>query len=316
MDHGVAHLSQKCTAKLTHSLGRSQAPKVSVVVLNWCGEEDTRACLESVLQSEYPALNVVLVDNGSPDGSGERLQCDYPNLDFIQIEENCGYTGGNNRGIQFAIDRGDDYVLVLNNDTEIDRLCIKFLVEAATERDDVGGVTSKILYHHDPARIWYGGGHFSPLHGLGIHWLEGESDVRSGVDVPREVSFMSGCCLLLSCRALREVGGFVDELFAYVEDAELCLRLSRSGYRMLYQPNARVLHHSRPAGEPPTPFQIRQRDRNRRWVMRRYFGPRHLIPFFVRFYASRSLLVVRYLAVGDWGRARAIVQGSFGGIGP
>lgn len=291
-------------------------PRVTVVVLNWCDEDVSRACLESLRRVRYPGLRVLLVDNGSHDGSGERLQTAFPDVDYLQTGSNQGYAGGNNRGIEWALERGADYVLVLNNDTEVDAECVRHLVDAAQAAGPgVAAVVPKILYHDRPDRIWYAGGYFSPVRGLGLHWRENEADTERGNELRAQaVTFMTGCCCLLSAEALRRVGGFEEELFAYVEDAELSLRFTEAGYRMLYAPGARVLHRSPPPGSDPSPFQIRQRDRNRRWVMRRHFPLGRRIPFLVRFYLTRAALLARYLYRGDAPRARALVDGALGSL--
>jgi GT2 family glycosyltransferase len=288
---------------------------VTVVVLNWCRERLTRECLLSLRDTEYEHATILLVDNGSDDVSGERLRSSFPEVSFLQTGSNRGYTGGNNRGIEWALANDSDYVLVLNNDTEVAPGCLTSLVEAAERVGaGVGGVVPKILRHDAPDRIWYAGGEFSPLRGLGLHWREGERDDPDVVEAPRPVTFMTGCCCLLSAKALREVGGFVEELFAYAEDAELSLRFARAGYEMVYEPRARVVHHCGPPGEQPAPFKIRQRDVNRRWVMARYFSVLRRIPFLTRFYATRALLLARFLFTGDLPRARAIISGAFGRV--
>jgi len=287
-------------------------PRVMAVVLNWCNEEVSRACLTSLRVARFPGLEVLLVDNGSPDGSGERLRASFPEVGFLQTGANQGYAGGNNRGLERALAEGAYFVLIRNNDTVVDPDCVRHLVDAARQAGDrVAGVVPKILFHDEPERIWYAGGHFSRLRGLGVHWREGEPD--RGQEEPKDVTFMTGCCCLLSAGALRHVGGFAEGLFAYVEDAELSVRFSKAGYRMVYQPRARVLHHSPPPGSDPLPFQIRQRDRNRRWVMRRHFPLGRRLPFLVCFYATRVALLVRFALRGDGARARAILDGMTGG---
>lgn len=285
---------------------------VTAVVLDWRGEAVTTECLSSLQRSEYPALTVLLVDNGSPDHSSEKLRAAFPDIHLLQTGENLGYAGGNNRGIEWALARGAEYVLIVNNDTVLEPGCVGALVTAAsTGGGRIGGIVPKILYHDQPDRIWYAGGDFSPLRGLGLHRREGERDVPSRDRGPDDVSFMTGCCCLLSAEALRDVGGFDESFFAYVEDAELSLRLEKAGFRMLYEPSARVLHHSPPPGTLPSPFQIRQRDRNRRRLMRRHFGPAGRLPFKLWFLVTRTLLLLRYLSAGDYSRARAIVNGMF-----
>lgn len=285
-------------------------PKIVAVVLNWCGEEMTNHCLHSLLKSDYTKLLILLVDNGSPDGSGERIRRSFPQIEFLQTGQNLGYTGGNNRGIEWALERNADYVLILNNDTVLDPSAITKLAETAENFGrPVDGVAPKILYHDDPERIWYAGGEFSPIKGLGLHWQEGELDEPDEKEATREVTFMTGACCLLSERSLKELKGFDEDFFAYVEDAELSLRMRRAGYKLLYQPAARVLHHCSPPGTQPSAFQIRQRDLNRRRIMRKHTSLSKRLPFLARFYVTRGILLLGYVLTRDWERARAILQG-------
>jgi GT2 family glycosyltransferase len=144
------------------------SPSVVVIVLNWCGEQDTLACIESLEQSTYPAFRILLVDNASPDGSGERLHSRFPKHAYLQTGSNLGYAGGNNRAFDRAIADGADYCVVLNNDTVVDRQCIERLVNTALEHN-AALVAPKILYHDAPDVVWFAGGDFSPKRALGLH---------------------------------------------------------------------------------------------------------------------------------------------------
>lgn len=285
-------------------------PKIIAVVLNWCGEGVTTHCIRSLLSSDYPHLSTLLVDNGSPDGSGERLRSSFPEVEFLQTGQNLGYAGGNNLGIKRGLERNADYILILNNDTVLDPCAVSKLVETTKNPDGpVGGIAPKILYHDDPERIWYAGGEFSPIKGLGLHWRNGELDQPDGAEDTCKITFMTGACCLLSAEALRVLKGFDEDFFAYVEDAELSLRMRQAGYTMHYQPAARVFHHCSLPGTPPSVFQIRQRDINRCRIMKKHASLGQRLPFLARFYVTRSLLLLRYIFTKDWHRARAILQG-------
>ena len=285
-------------------------PAVTAIVLNWCNHDETAHCLRSLLNSEYGNLDVLLVDNGSPDDSFERLKASFPEIEALQTGMNIGYAGGNNRGIERALRGTVDYVLVLNNDTVLNPQAVSKLVNVAErEVGTVGGVVPKILYYDEPNLIWYAGGEFSPIRGLGLHWHEGELDRSDAAETVQEVTFMTGACCLFSAEALRELKGFDEDFFAYLEDAELSLRMTDAGYQMWYQPEARVLHRCPPYGTPPSPFQIRQRDRNRRRIMRKHSSPGKRLLFLARFYVTRAILFGGYTVTGDWERARAILHG-------
>ena len=283
---------------------------VTVIILNWCNEILTTDCIRSVLSSDYDALKVLLVDNGSSDSSPKRLQESFPDIEFLQTGRNLGYAGGNNRGIEQALKSKADYVLILNNDTVLDCRAVSQLVRATEVGDGkIGGVCPKILYHDQPERIWYAGGEFSPIKGLGLHWRDGKLDHPDNVERVREITFMTGACCLLSAEVLIELGGFDEDFFAYVEDADLSLRIKQAGYQLLYQPSARVLHHCPPPGTPPSPFQIVQRDVNRRRIMRKHAFLGQRFAFLARFYVTRVILLLGYVLTRDWQRAQAILQG-------
>lgn len=285
-------------------------PVVTVVVLNWCAEEDTVACLHSLAAADYPALKVVLVDNASSDGSGARLHDAFPHIPFIQMEENAGYTGGNNAGIRWALGDGCDYVMVLNNDTEVAPDMVRQLVLAAESREKVGAVGPKILFAEDPTRIWFGGGDFSRTRAMGFHRLEGATDPDPEGGEVEEVTFLTGCCLLIPAPVAREFGGFEEDFFVYMEDTDLSLRLTTAGYRLLYQPAARMIHKiSMTQGTEPGIFQLFLSVRNRRRLARRRYGPMDRLRFNLFFYPTRLLRIGKYIGRGDRERVKALWRG-------
>ena len=261
---------------------------VTAIVLNWCNEADTAACIESLAASRYDSLTILLVDNGSPDGSGERLHRRFPHLAYLQTGANLGYAAGNNRGLAWALERGAEYILLVNDDTLMDACSVAALVGAA--RDSGAAVVApRIVYFDDPGTIWYGGGDFSRMRALGIHRQENAPDRGPRVRAP--ISFVCGCCFLIRADVARKCGGFDESYFAYIEDVELSVRLANAGHTLLYEPTARVTHRIT-RGAPPTPFQIRQRDRNRRRLVARHYGLIDHIRFAMWFYPTRLVLEV------------------------
>jgi hypothetical protein len=250
----------------------------------------------------------MLVDNGSHDGSGDRLHERFPAVDYLQTGVNLGYAGGNNRGIERALGAGAEYLLILNNDTVVDADCVANLVRAS-ESTGAPVVAPLILYFDEPNRVWYGGGAFSRLRALGKHSLENE--LVDSAQTRSPATFVCGCCFLIRADVVRRVGGFDESFFAYVEDVELSVRLHKAGVAMLYEPSARVLHRVRP-DDVSSPFQIRQRDRNRRRLVRRHYDAFSRLGFALWFYPTRVAHLLRYSAQRDWSRARAIVDGAVG----
>jgi GT2 family glycosyltransferase len=290
---------------------RVTSGRVTAVVLNWCNEHDTKACVDSLAAQDYPALSVLLVDNGSPDGSGPRLHARYPNAGYFQTGQNLGYAGGNNRGMKQALDDGAEFVLVINNDTVLERSCVRELVQAARveAQQGAGAVGAKILRYDAPDRIWFGGGVFDRTRAIGRHLHENEVDANPAERAVTDVSFLTGCCLLIPAATLRTVGYFRDDFFNYTEDVEYGLRIMKSGLRLLYAPAARLRHRVPPVGTLPSPSQIRLRDRNRRRIVSLHHSPWQTALFTFWYYPTRVALMVRYVLQGEWERTKAVWRG-------
>ena len=286
---------------------------VTAIVLNWNGESDTAACLDSLLMQQGVALEVLLVDNDSPDGSGERLRGRYPDIHYLQTGANLGYAGGNNRGIAWAMARGAEWVLVCNNDTVADPQCVRLLMAASQADERIAALAPLIVRFDAPESAWFAGGTLSVARGLGRHDHEGANvaDVERHIGTAewQPCTFLTGCCLLLRVRALEAVGTFREDFFAYVEDVDLSLRLSRAGWILGWVPRARLAHRVPPRDAPPSPTQIALRDRNRRRMVRDRY-PWYLRAVFAAwFWPTRLISLGRYILGRDWPRARAILEG-------
>ena len=290
--------------------------RVTVIVLNWNGERDTTACLESCLRQRGVETDLLLVDNASADGSGERLRDRFPMVEYLQTGANLGYAGGNNCGIGWALGRGAEWVLVVNNDTVLDPDCIRLLLAAAVAEPRLAAVATLIVRHDDTTRIWFAGGRFDRVRAIGAHQgegarIEGMTPMPPDGAVPawEACTFLTGCCLLLRASALRDVGLFRADFFAYGEDLDLSLRLSRSDWEIGWVPSARLAHRVPPPDAEPTPNQIFLRDRNRRRLVRLHYSAPWRLAFALWFGPTRLIHLGRYLLRGDRDRARAIVRG-------
>jgi len=243
-------------------------PRVAVVVLNWNGLVDTLACLESLVRLDYPAYDVVVVDNGSTDGSATAIRERFPEVAVIENGENLGFTGGNNVGLRHALDQGADYALLLNNDTEVAHDFLRVLVDAAEVEPSIGMVGPTIYYHEQPDVIWSAGGT--------IDWRRGETHMV-GLNEPergqfgqspRAVDFITGCALLVKRSALQRAGLLDDRFFAYYEEAEWCVRTRRAGFRILHVPLARMWHKISPSVQADSPLVHYYMTRNRLLFLR------------------------------------------------
>jgi GT2 family glycosyltransferase len=242
-------------------------PQVAVIVLNWNGCEDTLACLASLSLVRYRPLDVIVVDNGSTDDSVEAVEASFPDVTVLETGENLGFAEGNNIGLRYALARGTDYVLLLNNDTEVAPDFISVLVDAveATPRAGVAGPT--IYYIDRPKMIWSAGG--------AIDWRRGGTrmmgldEVDEGqYDTVREVDFVTGCALLARREVLEDVGMLDPRFFMYYEEIEWCVRVARAGYKILHVPRACVWHKISPTRQADSPRIHYYMTRNRLFFLR------------------------------------------------
>ena len=216
------------------------APRVLVVVLDWNGAEDTLACLESLEGLDYPAFDVLVIDNGSRVSVAPEVRRRFPSHRCVELPVNLGYAGGNNVGLRKALADDYAYAWVLNNDTVVDSGALIAAVAAARE-SGAAAVGGKVLDFADPSRLWMTYGAIDYRQSLIRLTGWGERD-RGQYDARRDVEWVPGCALLLSCAALREVGLFDEEFFAYHEDVDWCTRARARGWRVVYEPRSVVRH--------------------------------------------------------------------------
>lgn len=210
---------------------------VSVIVVNWNRKELLRACLCSLERQAGVDFEIVVVDNGSSDGSADMAECEFGAC-VVRNAENRGFCAANNQGI--AIARGA-WVALLNNDAEAEPGWLAALLAAFENRPGVGMAASKILVWEDPRRIDKAGHLIYPdgqNRGRGTGALD-----QGQFDRPEETLWPDGCAAMYRKAMLDEIGGFDEDFFAYGDDAELGLRARIAGWKCLYVPDAVVRHH-------------------------------------------------------------------------
>jgi hypothetical protein len=299
-------------------------PLVVVVVLNWNGRDDTIRCLESVEQPWYPRCIPVVVDNGSTDGSVEALRGRFPGLDVIETGSNLGYAGGNNAGIHWALGRGADYVLLLNNDTIVDPDVLTELTRVAGSDRTIGVVGPKVLCEPD-RHLLDSCGESQSLWFNRRHIATGKPDRDVGRN-PRDVDYVVGCAILVSREFIECVGLLDDVFFAYYDEVDWCFRGRRLGYRVVCAPAAVVYHKGEASsGKGLNPITAYYRTRNWVYFMRKHASAYHwlaFIPVFAAVFLSRlatALVRADHTVVGSLFRAlwwQVSPHSSFGRISP
>jgi GT2 family glycosyltransferase len=210
---------------------------ISIVVVNWNRKELLRACLDSLQRQGEVAFEVIVVDNGSADGSAEMAEAEF-GVRVIRNRENRGFCAANNQGIAGA---QGDFVALINNDAEAAEGWLAALQRACSGAPDIGMAASKVLVWEDPSRIDKAG-HLIFPDGQNRGRGSGAAD-RGQYDREEEVLWPDGCAALYRKAMLDEIGGFDEDFFAYGDDAELGLRARIAGWRCVYTPQAVVRHH-------------------------------------------------------------------------
>lgn len=210
--------------------------KIIVVIVNWERSEDTIQCIQSLISDNIEQTHILIVDNGSRDNSIEQIQTVYPLINILSLPNNLGFAGGYNAGIEYALATDADYILLLNNDTVVEKGSISALLSSTW---DVA--VPKILYHGSKNRIWAAGARlrsFPPaVVMIGFNHLDGID-----YNVPYLLRYATGCALMIRRSVLESVGGFDIAYKNYMEDYDFSYRVYSMGFSMGYVPKARIYH--------------------------------------------------------------------------
>lgn len=283
--------------------------RVVAIVVNWNGGVDTLRCVESLLAQVPPLHAVLVVDHASTDGSRERVQREFPQVELLETGANLGYSGGNNRGARRARELGADAFLVVNNDVTLEPHCVRELACALDADERLAAVGPRVLLRDEPTRIWAAGGL--------LNWRQNLSDLRGFGQLDAEdyrrtlpVDYVPGCAVLVRASALADEELFDDLYFAYTEDVDLGQRLRRAGYKSACIGSVRAWHApSSSTGGGYNPRRKYMMAVNSVHFLRRWGGRREWLRFLVFDVATLPLA----LADG-WcrGQAKAVLAKALG----
>ena len=212
---------------------------VTVIILNWNGKADTLSCLSSLKEQTVP-LDLIVVDNGSDDGSEATIRQAHPDITLLQTGRNLGYTGGNNVGIRHALARGATHIFVVNNDVVFAPQCVAELLADCMAHPNAAAAVPKCLFESEPDTIYFAGGRIL-RRGPAVHVGLGQPDGPE-FDQPGNTDWITGCALFATRQAFERIGPFDDRFFLLFEDVDWSLRAREAGMPLRYVPTARLWH--------------------------------------------------------------------------
>ena len=256
-------------------------PLVNIVILNWNGFEDTSECIGSILNISYDNYNIIVVDNGSDKDESKEISTKFPEVITLRSETNLGFSAGNNLGIKWALRKGADYILLLNNDTIVEKNFLDILVDNASKNRTVGLAVPKINYYSDPSKVWYAGGYISKFRGAALTEGNGKSDSNQIKNA--FVTFATACCLLIDKRVINDIGLMDENYFLYLEDADYCIRSSKHGYKILFVAQSKIYH------------KINESTTKEHNYVPLYYNTRNRLIFIKKFYKNIFYISLLYL---------------------
>lgn len=275
-------------------------PKVSVIILNWNGRALLGDCLASVLAQSFEGFEVILVDNGSSDGSPDWVATEFPQVRVVRLDSNLGFCAGNNAGVRAA--RGE-YLVLLNNDTVVEPDWLAPLYATMTSDPRIAACDSKVLYSGARHTIWSAGAVYT-IAGTANFRAQGAPQDALASD-PEEVFSAVACSAMYRRSVWDEIGGLDETFFAGYEDVDWSFRARLRGYRILNVPSSRVYHKVSATHGFNSPAYVRRGQRN----VTATFVKNMPTPLLLRYAGLHLIYVIgSFLYFARQGRMRAFLR--------
>lgn len=243
---------------MTKPIPPEKQPRVIFVLLNWNQGQMTIECLDSMKDLVYSNYQVVIVDNGSTDGSAALIRARFPQHIVLENKSNLGYSEGNNVGIRYALEQECDYIFLLNNDTYVDPCMLHELVQAA-EADPRAGITGPTMFYAEPRDVLWGGENTVSFQKSSItrKYMNEVVPPDALNGEPVETGYIDSCAVLVKKAVFEKIGLMDSKFFINFDDVDLNFRARRAGYKIYYVPRARMWHRVSAAmgvGSPATTY--------------------------------------------------------------
>jgi GT2 family glycosyltransferase len=289
---------------------------VAVILLNWNTPEYTSACISSLLKhADTSVFDIIVADNGSSDNSLAILKQQFPNLIYIDNQQNLGFAEGNNRAIVHSLNNAYTYSLLINTDTLIDEDIIGKLSSHLHQHPEAAAVQPAIYWMHERTKIWNGKGRFNRL--TGRTWSYTHTPVAEELQNHSQAEWLTGCCVLLRNTALQKSGLLNKLFFLYYEDVDLSYRLRQCGFELHYLPSCKMYHEAGVSAKVKAPKKEGHLSpvihyyvsRNHLWFIRQY-GPAALYPVHLLYNGLYyGALLIYFVVRGRLQKARMLIKG-------
>lgn len=289
-------------------------PLVSIISIDYNQPEVTREMLDSVRRMSYPNLEVIVVDNASRENLQDEFNRDYPEVIYIRSEENLGFSGGNNLGINAS---HGEYLFFVNNDTELIDGCIETLITAFQQNTQLGAI-SPLIYHHPDFHqtqgelIQYAGTTpVSPYTARNKTIGSGEVDQNQFREA-RETPYTHGAAMMIPRHVIAKVGMMPEVFFLYYEELDWCEKIRKAGYQIYIDPRAKIYHKESVSVGKMSTLKTYYLNRNRVLFIRRNYpaGQQWLFALFLIFITFPKNVIL-YALKGQWDHARAFIRAIF-----
>jgi len=302
--------------------------KLAIILVNWNSYQLTNDTLQSLYQTSYQDYDIICVDNASTDDSLSQLKTNHADIILLTCDQNTGFTGGNNKGMQYALAHGYVYTLLLNNDVAVESDFLEPLVQALDANENLGAVQPLIYFHHDRTLIWNAGSRYNKFFGvtktIGYNKKDNDQKERyqnqgdtKATQPIQNIAWITGCAFMVKNEVLKKVGLLYEPFFIYYEDVDLSFRIKNAGYDLGYTP-ASVIYHiagmshksSKKTAEGYVSPKVHYLNaRNHIWLLKKYTNLLHA-PTVILYQSIYYLSVTGYFIIrGRWQKIKALYKG-------
>jgi GT2 family glycosyltransferase len=296
--------------------------KLAIILVNWNSYALTDDTLQSLYKTSYKDYDIICVDNASTDDSLSQLKTNHADIILLTCDQNTGFTGGNNKGMQYALEHGYVYTLLLNNDVAVESDFLEPLMQALDANENLGAVQPLIYFHHDRTLIWNAGSSYNKWLGVTktIGYNKKDADQKERYQNQGDViniAWITGCAFMVRTEVLKKVGLLYEPFFIYYEDVDLSFRIKNAGYDLGYVP-ASVIYHiagmshksSKKTAEGYVSPKVHYLNaRNHIWLLKKYTNLLHA-PTVIIYQSLYYLSVTAYFILrGRWQKIKALYKG-------